>query len=77
MMEPLIFGAIGGGIILIAYLLELFQHIDPYNKAFLAANIIGSALLTYYAYLLDSIPFIVLNAAWVLGSVYQLYKHRE
>ncbi len=74
-MEPLIFGAIGGAIILIAYLLELFQHIDPYNKTFLAANIIGSALLTCYAYLLNSIPFMILNAAWVLGSVYELIKN--
>ncbi len=74
-MEPLIFGAIGGAIILIAYLLELFRHIDPYNKTFLAANIVGSALLTYYAYLLSSIPFLILNAAWVLGSVYELIKN--
>lgn len=75
MIEPLFFGAIGGAIILIAYLLELFKHIDPYNKYFLAANIIGSALLTYYAYLLSSIPFIILNAVWVIGSVYELVKH--
>ncbi len=74
-MEPLIIGAVGGGIILIAYLLEIFQHIDPYNKFFLAANIIGSILLTYYAYLLGSIPFIILNTAWVLGSAYELIKH--
>ncbi|MEM4239657.1 MAG: hypothetical protein QXM31_00990 [Candidatus Woesearchaeota archaeon] len=74
-MEPLIIGAVGGAIILIAYLLELFEHIDPYNKAFLAANIIGSALLAYYAYFLNSIPFLILNAAWVLGSVYELIKN--
>jgi hypothetical protein len=74
-MEPLIFGAIGGAIILVAYLFELFRHIDPYNKTFLTANIVGSALLTYYAYLLDSIPFLILNTAWVLGSVYELIKH--
>jgi hypothetical protein len=75
MIEPLIFGAIGGAIILIAYLLELFRHIDPYNKTFLTANIVGSALLTYYAYLLNSLPFMILNAAWVLGSAYELIKN--
>ncbi len=74
-MEPLIIGAVGGAIILIAYLLELFHHIDPYNKTFLAANIIGSTLLVYYAYLLNSIPFIILNTAWVLGSIYELVKN--
>lgn len=76
-MEPLIIGAIGGAIILTAYLLELFRHIDPYNKTFLTANIVGSALLTYYAYLLNSLPFIILNAAWVLGSIYELIKNWE
>ena len=75
MIEPLIFGAIGGAIILIAYLLELFRHIDPYNKTFLAANIIGSALLTYYAYLLNSMPFMILNGVWALGSIYELIKN--
>jgi len=74
-MESSVIGAVGGGIILVAYLLELFQRIDPYNKFFLSANIIGSALLTYYAYLLDSIPFIILNVAWVLGSIYELIKN--
>jgi hypothetical protein len=74
-MEPLIIGAIGGAIILLAYLLELFRHIDPYNKTFLTANIVGSALLVYYAYLLDSMPFLILNAVWVLGSIYELIKH--
>jgi uncharacterized membrane protein (DUF485 family) len=74
-MEPLIFGAIGGTIILAAYLLELFKHVDPYNKTFLTANIIGSAFLVYYAYLLDSLPFLILNTAWVLGSIYELIKN--
>lgn len=74
-MEPLIFGAIGGFFILAAYLLELFEHVDPYNRLFLTANIVGSAFLLYYALLLDSIPFTILNISWVLGSAYQLIKH--
>jgi hypothetical protein len=76
-MNPVIFGAVGGAIILIAYLAELFEHIPPENRWFLTANIVGSAFLFYYAWLLDSIVFMVTNAVWVIGSAYELWKTQK
>lgn len=76
-MNPVVYGAIGGAIILIAYLTELFEHISPENKWFLTANIVGSVFLFYYAYLLDSIVFMITNAVWVLGSAYELWVCRK
>ncbi len=73
-MEPVVYGAIGGAIILVAYLTELFEHISPENKWFLLANIVGSGFLLYYAWLLDSIVFMVTNTVWVLGSAYELWR---
>ncbi len=75
MVSPTIFGAMGGAIILIAYLAELFEHVPPENKWFLAANIVGSAFLFYYAWLLDSIVFMTTNGVWILGSAYELWKN--
>lgn len=77
MVSPTVFGAIGGAIILIAYLLELFEHISPENKWFLLANIVGSAFLFSYAWLLDSVVFMVTNGVWVLGSAYELWRTRK
>jgi hypothetical protein len=76
-MNPIVFGAIGGAIILIAYLAELFEHIPPENKHFLWANVIGSAFLFYYAFLLQNIVFMTTNGIWVLGSLYELWKLRK
>ncbi len=73
----LVYGAIGGVIILIAYLLELFEHVSPENKWFLLANIMGSGFLFYYAWLLDNIVFMITNAVWVLGSAYELLRLRK
>ena len=77
MVSPTIFGAIGGAIILIAYLAELFEHVSPENKHFLLANVIGSAFLFYYAFLLDNIVFMVTNGVWILGSAYELWKTQK
>jgi hypothetical protein len=77
MINPVVYGGIGGAIILIAYLTELFEHISPENKWFLTANIVGSIFLFYYAYLLGSIVFMITNAVWVLGSAYELWVCRK
>ena len=74
MVNPVVYGAIGGAIILIAYLAELFEHIPPENKWFLWANVIGSAFLFYYAWLLHNIVFMTTNGIWALGSLYELCK---
>lgn len=76
MVSPTVFGAIGGAIVLAAYLAELFEHISAENKWFLLANVIGSSFLLYYAWLLDSIVFMITNSVWALGSAYELWRHR-
>jgi hypothetical protein len=77
MINAIVYGAIGGAIILIAYLAELFGHIPPENKYFLWANVIGSAFLFYYAFLLQNIVFMTTNCIWVLGSLYELWELRK
>jgi lipid-A-disaccharide synthase-like uncharacterized protein len=73
-IPSVVYGAAGGFIVLAAYLAELFEHIEPENKWFLLANLIGSALLFIYAWLLGSSVFMVTNTVWALGSAYELWK---
>jgi hypothetical protein len=77
MVVAVVWGAVGAAIILIAYLLELFEHVPPENFWFLLANIVGSGFLLYYAWLLDSIIFMITNTVWMLGSAYELWRTRR
>jgi len=76
-MNPVVYGAVGGAIILIAYLSELFEHVSPENKWFLWANVVGSVFLFYYAWLLRGHVFMITNAVWALGSLYELWRCRK
>ncbi len=69
-------GIAGMVIVLGAYLLELFEKVKPTNLYYLLANIAGSGLLMWYAYTLESVPFMVLNAVWAGGAVIELIRLR-
>lgn len=40
-------------------------------------NIAGAALLGWGAILIDSVPFIILEAIWVVAAIYGLLKSRK
>lgn len=63
-----IIGASGAGIILIFFLLNQFKIVSIDNIWYDSGNAVGSGVLIVYAYLLDSVPFLVLNVIWFLFS---------
>ena len=67
-------GTFGAALVLLAYALAEFSIWKEEGVAFDAANAVGSALLIAYAILLNSIPFLVLNAAWFLLSLRDLVR---
>jgi hypothetical protein len=67
-METLI-GVAGGLIILVFFLLNQFHKTDEDNFWYDAGNLLGSALLMLYAYLIGSWPFLALNAVWAAFSL--------
>jgi hypothetical protein len=74
-MINLIIGIFGMLLILIAFILDEF--VDKFNQntvQYNLTNILGSGLLTYYAFTLNSIPFIILNVVWFLAAGYKLFK---
>ena len=48
------------------------MHADSYAYAFL--NLIGAALACYSSYLIDFMPFVVLEGAWALVAAGALLK---
>jgi len=61
-------GIIGAGVILAFFLLNQFNVLTVESIWYDAGNMLGSGFLLVYAYLLDSIPFLILNAVWFLFS---------
>jgi hypothetical protein len=69
-----IIGIIGATIILMAFLFNQFGRWANESRAYDVANVLGSGFLMYYAYLLESWPFLVLNAVWLIVSLRDVIK---
>ncbi len=67
-------GTSGAFIILVFFLLNQFHKIDRDSIWYDLGNFIGSGLLVVYAYLISSIPFLVLNAVWALVSLRDIFS---
>ncbi|MEP6927172.1 MAG: hypothetical protein ABI834_06020 [Ginsengibacter sp.] len=72
-------GSIGVAILLIAFLLILINKISKDGIGYLLMNFVGSGLAAVASYLIHYLPFIILEIAWMLASLFglwKLYKHR-
>ena len=69
-----IVGTVGVGLILLAYFLATGKLIAGDGKLFYVLNIIGAGLACYASYLIGFLPFVILEATWVLVSLYGLMK---
>ncbi|MEK6885771.1 MAG: hypothetical protein AABX17_02290 [Nanoarchaeota archaeon] len=68
----LLMGIFGMLSLLAGLLLLLTGKIKETSKAYLWLNIFGGALLFYYSYSLNSIPFMILQAVWTIIPLYKL-----
>ncbi|MCK4805675.1 MAG: hypothetical protein KAS91_00615 [Candidatus Pacebacteria bacterium] len=67
-----IIGVIGMTFLLTAFALNLFKKVTRDSLIYNIFNIIGAGLLAYYAYVLNSVPFLILELIWILFAVYKL-----
>lgn len=65
-------GVFGAGLVLIAFILNQFGTLDHDDKLYDGMNLVGSALLVWYAVLLSSWPFLALNTVWLVVSLKDL-----
>lgn len=72
MIDPLIIGSIGVALMLIGFFLNLFNLIKVDNKSYIILNVVGPGLATYYAFLIDVIPFVIFEGVWTTVAVYKL-----
>lgn len=69
-----IIGIIGVGLILIAYFLGTEKLINNDGKLYYVMNIIGAGLACYASFLINYMPFVILEGTWVLVSIYGLMR---
>ncbi len=67
-------GVTGVSILLIAFLLNLFNKLTSNGLTYIIMNCIGAAIACYASILLKYYPFIVLEAVWTLVSLFSLIK---
>ena len=70
----LLVGAIGGVMVLIAFILSSLGKLSRFTYRYMALNGIGAALLIYYAIISKSTIFIFLNIIWVSVEIYYLIR---
>ena len=67
-------GIIGVICILVAFLLDEFSKVNTKTVPYNLLNILGSGLLMYYAYTLQSWPFVALNGVWLIAAAIKLIR---
>jgi len=75
-----IIGAIGVGIILVAYFLNIFSLIPKEGKLYFVLNILGATIACYASLLINYLPFVILEGTWALVSgfaLFQLFNKRQ
>ena len=69
-----IIGSVGVSVLLLAFVLNLLNKISRENIIYILMNCIGGALACFASYLIQYIPFIILEAVWTLVSLAALLK---
>lgn len=67
-------GAIGVGVLLLAYVLQLLKKIESNGYAYLIINFIGAGLAGLASVLLHYWPFIILEGVWCMVSIIGIFK---
>ena len=65
-------GFTGVAILLLAFLLNLLKKIPSNSLPYILMNIIGAGLACLASWLINYIPFIILEATWTVVSVLAL-----
>ena len=70
-----IVGSIGVFILLLAFVLNLINKISGKNIVYILMNIVGAGLACYASYLINYIPFIILEGVWTIVSAVALLRY--
>lgn len=61
-----IIGSIGVTLLLLAFFLNLFKILMQDTKTYAILNMVGAGLSCYASFLIDYMPFVILEGTWAL-----------
>jgi hypothetical protein len=65
-------GTIGVALLLAAFVLNLLKRMSAEGYAYTLLNLLGAGLACYSSYLIDFLPFVVLEGVWALAAAFAL-----
>ena len=65
----------GVSILLIAFLLQILKVIRVESNSYSLMNLVGAALAGISAWMINFMPFVVLESVWVLVSLFNILKN--
>ena len=71
-----IINSIGVAMVLLAYFLLTIKKIKQENIFYHLLNLVGASLSCYGSYLINAIPFVVLEGVWALVALMGLFRMR-
>lgn len=69
-----ILASIGVIVLLIGFLLNLFDKIKAESKLYALLNFVGAGICCYASFLIRFYPFVVLEAIWGIVALTSLFK---
>jgi hypothetical protein len=69
-----IIGTIGVALLLGAFLLNLVKRLPADGAPYNALNVLGAGLACYSSYLIDFVPFVVLEGVWAIAAAVALAR---
>ena len=67
-------GSIGVSLLLLAFLLNIAGRLRSDSVPYITLNLLGAALAGVSSYLIDFVPFVVLEGVWVLVAAAALLR---
>jgi hypothetical protein len=68
-------GFAGVAILLLAFLLNLMGKLSKDGLTYILLNIVGAGLACLASWLINYIPFVILEASWTLVSIWALINY--
>ena len=74
--QATVIGSVGVALLLTAFLLNLFGLLRADGHAYMGLNFVGAGLACYSSYLIDFMPFVVLEGTWAVVALVALLRPR-
>ncbi len=67
-------GSLGVALLLLAFLLNVFRLLRVEGYPYIVLNLVGASLACYSSYLIDFMPFVVLEGTWAVVAAVALVR---